>query len=161
MMDLKLKINRSDPVVAESTATVPLEQDKVFDFIANQFHQNYQKWMPDVVELEPLDGVPVTVGSKLRQIRLENDDRITSMFEITALEPCHQFSFEGLDQPYRQTYQMNAGDASTTHVTFRFELLEVEILMRPFVKLIRAAMVEGVESTVETLNQLLNQKVKQ
>jgi len=27
--------------------------------------------------------------------------------------------------------------------------------------LVRAAMVEGVESTVETLNQLLNQKVKQ
>jgi hypothetical protein len=161
MMDLKLKINRSDPVVAESTAIVPLEQDKVFDFIANQFHQNYQKWMPDVVELEPLDGVPVAVGSKLRQIRLENDDRISSMFEITAIEPCQQFSFEGLDQPYRHTYQMNAGDDSTTHVTFRFELLEVEILMRPFVKLIRAAMVEGVESTVETLSQLLNQKVKQ
>ncbi|MEI6354513.1 MAG: SRPBCC family protein [Methylococcus sp.] len=161
MMDLKLKVNRSDPVLAESTAIVAMEQEKVFDFIANQFHRNYQKWMPDVVELEALDGLPVTVGSKFRQVRLENDDRITSLFEITEREPCHQFSFKGLDQPYRQTYCMNAVAASTTHVTFRFELLEVDIFMRPFVKLIRAAMVEGVESTVETLHELLSQKVNQ
>jgi hypothetical protein len=160
-MDVKIKVKLTEPLIAESTVAVPLAQEKVFIFIAHEFHQNYQKWMADVVELQPLDGVPVTRGSKVRQVQLENDVKIISTFEITELEPCSRFSFTGLDQPYRQIYSINAIEASKTNITFRFELLEVEMFMRPFAKLIRAAMVEGVESTVETLNELLSQKIEQ
>jgi uncharacterized protein YkuJ len=112
--------------------------------------------MPDVVELEPLDGVPLRVGSKVRQVRLENDEPITSTFQVIEYEKCEHFSFQGIDMPYRQIYRIEAVGPSQSNVTFRFELLEVELFMRPFIKLLRGAISEGVENTVDTLTTLLN-----
>ena len=40
-------------------------------------------------------------------------------------------------------------------MTFRFELLELEIFMRPFEKLIRSAIEEGAENTVENIKNLV------
>jgi len=81
-MELKLKPSLSEPIAAEMTATVHQDQTKVFEFIADNFHENYQRWMTDVVELEPLDGVPLKKGSRVRQVRLENEEPVTSTFEV-------------------------------------------------------------------------------
>jgi hypothetical protein len=157
-MDLKLKVGMGAPVSAETDVIVNLKQKSVFDFVAANFHENYQKWMCDVVELEFLDGVPIDKGYRVKQVRLENDQRITTVFEVTKYDPSNRFAFEGKDSPYRQSYTMESVDSEQTKLSFCFELLEIEFFMRPFVKLIRVAMVEGVEGTIETLADLLKQK---
>ena len=154
-MELKIKPNLSEPIAAEMTATVHQDQTKVFEFIADNFHENYQRWMTDVVELEPLDGIPLKKGSRVRQVRLENEEPVTSTFEVLEFEKCDLFSFQGIDMPYKQIYRIQSLGPSETNVTFRFELLEVELFMRPFVKLLRSAISEGVETTVLTLTSLL------
>ena len=155
-MELKLNVNRTDPVTAEASAVIDREQAQVFDFIAGHFHENYPRWMTDVIELECLAPAPVKKGTRVRQVRLENDEQITSTFEIKELEAFDTFSFEGIDMPYRQIYRIDPVSQGKSHLTFRFELLEVDLFMRPFVKLIRSAMIEGVESTLATLSTLLS-----
>lgn len=157
-MPLKLNVGMGAPVVAEADVIVNLQQKSVFDFIARNFHENYQKWMSDVVELEFLDGIPVDKGYRVKQVKLENDQRIATVFEITDYDPNNRFAFEGKDSPYRQSYTMESVDSERTKLSFSFELLEIEFFMRPFVKLIRVAMIEGVEGTTNTLVSLLNQK---
>ncbi len=132
------------------------EQAQVFDFIAGHFHENYPRWMTDVIELECLDPVPVKIGTRVRQVRVENNEEITSTFEIKEIEAFDTFSFQGIDMPYRQIYRIDPVSQGKSHLTFRFELLEVDLFMRPFVKLIRSAMIEGVEGTLVTLSSLLN-----
>lgn len=154
-MELKLKPSLSEPIAAEMSATVEQDQTKVFEFIADNFHENYQRWMTDVVELEPLDGIPLRKGSRVRQVRLENEEPVTSTFEVLEFQKSDLFSFQGIDMPYKQIYRIESLGPSKSHVTFRFELLEVELFMRPFVKLLRSAISEGVETTVLTLTSLL------
>ena len=137
------------------TARVRQKQSIVYEFIADHFHENYPRWMTDVIELEPLDGLPLKIGSRVRQVRLENEEPITSTFEVIELEKFDRFSFQGIDMPYRQIYRIEASGPSESSITFRFELLEVELFMRPFVKLLRSAISEGVEATVLSLTSLL------
>lgn len=80
---------------------------------------------------------------------------MTSTFEVLEFEKSDLFSFQGIDMPYKQIYRLESVGPSETNVTFRFELLEVELFMRPFVKLLRSAISEGVETTVITLTSLL------
>jgi hypothetical protein len=155
-MELKLNVNRADPVTAEASAMIDREQAQVFDFIAGHFHENYPRWMTDVIELECLDPVPVKIGTRVRQVRVENNEEITSTFEIKEIEAFDTFSFQGIDMPYRQIYRIDPVSQGKSQLTFRFELLEVDLFMRPFVKLIRSAMIEGVEGTLVTLSSLLN-----
>ncbi|MCF7967641.1 MAG: SRPBCC family protein [Methylococcaceae bacterium] len=149
-------MNRTDPVTAEASTVIDREQAQVFDFIAGHFHENYPRWMTDVIELECLDPVPVKIGTRVRQVRVENNEEITSTFEIKEIEAFDTFSFQGIDMPYRQIYRIDPVNQGKSHLTFRFELLEVDLFMRPFVKLIRSAMIEGVEGTLVTLSSLLN-----
>lgn len=151
-----MNVNRADPVTAEASAVIDREQAQVFDFIAGHFHENYPRWMTDVIELECLDPVPVKIGTRVRQVRVENNEEITSTFEIKEIEAFDTFSFQGIDMPYRQIYRIDPVSQGKSHLTFRFELLEVDLFMRPFVKLIRSAMIEGVEGTLLTLSSLLN-----
>lgn len=155
-MELKLNVNRTDPVTAEASTVIDREQAQVFDFIAGHFHENYPRWMTDVIELECLDPFPVKIGTRVRQVRVENNEEITSTFEIKEVEAFDTFSFQGIDMPYRQIYRIDPVSQGKSHLTFRFELLEVDLFMRPFVKLIRSAMIEGVEGTLVTLSSLLN-----
>jgi len=43
----------------------------------------------------------------------------------------------------------------STRLTFRFELTEIEVFMRPFQKLIRTAIEDGAENTVENIKNLI------
>lgn len=151
-----MNVNRTDPVTAEASTVIDREQAQVFDFIAGHFHENYPRWMTDVIELECLDPVPVKIGTRVRQVRVENNEEITSTFEIKEIEAFDTFSLQGIDMPYRQIYRIDPVSQGKSHLTFRFELLEVDLFMRPFVKLIRSAMIEGVEGTLVTLSSLLN-----
>jgi hypothetical protein len=52
----------------------------------------------------------------------------------------------------------NENQKMNTRLTFRFELLELEMFMRPFQKLIRYAIEDGAESTVENIKNLIDVK---
>lgn len=154
-MDIAFKIDINSAVGAESRIVIDQCLNAVFRFVAEDFHVNYEKWMPDVLELEYLNGVPVEKGHKIKQVRLENDEHITSVFEITEFRPYECLAFEGTDKEFRQIYSMESVSTNQTQLVFRFELLQLDLFMRPFEKLIRAAISEGVESTTLLLNQLL------
>ena len=154
-MSIKLPFDAAQPIAGEASVSIGQRAEEVFRFIADQFFENYPKWSPDVVELEPLDGVPLRKGSRVRQVRLENEEPVTSTFEVLEFEKSDLFSFQGIDMPYKQIYRIESLGPTETNVTFRFELLEVELFMRPFVKLLRSAISEGVETTVMTLTSLL------
>ena len=49
----------------------------------------------------------------------------------------------------------SSGSQQPTRLTFRFELLELEVFMRPFQKLIRSAIEDGTETTVENIKNLI------
>jgi hypothetical protein len=43
----------------------------------------------------------------------------------------------------------------STRLTFKFDLLEIDFFMRPFEKLIRIAIEDGAENTVESIKNLI------
>jgi len=62
--------------------------------------------------------------------------------------------------PYKQTYQIE-DEGTKAKLIFKFDLLEIEIFMRPFEKLIRVAIEEGAENTVEKIRNLITNQQAQ
>ncbi|WP_347986008.1 hypothetical protein [Methylomonas sp. AM2-LC] len=155
-MSIALPFNFSKPIAGEASISIETPIQSVFNFIAIRFFENYPKWAAEVSELHCLDGEEVYVGAKAKQIRDENGSEVESIFEITELEPNLKLVLSGISSPYKQCYQLNNTEESeATQLTFRFELLELEVFMRPFEKLIRYAIEEGAENTVENIRQLI------
>lgn len=151
-----LSFGTSKQVSGEASIVIKANSKDVFSFVAEDFFQNYRKWAPEVIELEPLDGDKVNVGAKGRQVREDNDSLIESVFEVTEFSPYSLFVIQGLGVPYKQTYLIEDGEnGAQATLIFRFDLLEIEIFMRPFEKLIRVAIEDGAENTVEKIRDLL------
>jgi hypothetical protein len=158
-MKVMLSFGTSKQVSGEASIVIKANSKEVFRFVAENFFHNYQKWAPEVVELEPLDGDKVFVGAKGRQVREDNDALIESIFEITEFSPYAVFVMQGMGLPYRQTYLIeDEQNAAKAKLIFKFDLLEIEIFMRPFEKLIRVAIEEGAENTVEKISYLIEKK---
>jgi hypothetical protein len=157
-MKVMLSFGTSKQVSGEASIVIKANSKDTFNFIAENFFLNYRKWAPEVIELEALDGDKVFLGAKGRQVREDNDSLVESVFEITEYSPHSKFSIQGLSTPYKQTYQINSEEGldDKTNLTFKFDLLEIEIFMRPFEKLIRVAIEEGAENTVEKIRDLLS-----
>lgn len=155
-MHLKLPFDSTKPVVGEATIEIDKPLTDVFAYVGEQFFNNYPKWAVEVVKFEPLDGNKVFIGAKAKQIRKDNDAEIESIFAITDFNPHDKLSLTGVDQPYKQSYILSANEQKKpTRLTFRFELLELEMFMRPFEKLIRYAIEDGAENTVENIKNLI------
>jgi hypothetical protein len=155
-MHLKFPFNDTKPIVGEASVDIDKPLSEVFGFVGERFFENYPKWATEVVEFEPLDGKEVVVGAKARQVRKDNDSEIESVFTIIDFERCSKLIFQGLNEPYKHSYLLdNAEPKKMTRLTFRFELLELEVFMRPFEKLIRYAIEDGAETTVENIKELL------
>ena len=155
-MKMKLSFGTSKQICGEASIVIDACEKDVFCFIANNFFLNYPKWAPEVIELEAIDGEKVKVGAKGRQVREDNDSQIESIFEIVEFKPHSAFVIQGLSTPYKQTYMtVGEGKNTQTRLTFRFDLLEIEIFMRPFEKLIRVAIEDGAENTVERIRDLV------
>jgi hypothetical protein len=149
-------LSSKNPVVGTASITIERPIDEVFRFIGADFFQNYPKWSPEVVQLESLTEGPVKLGTRARQVRVDQGHRSDSKFEVKIYELDKKLCFSGVVDPYRCTYEvaeLNSG--KTTRLTFTFELLEIQMFMRPFEKLIRVVVQDGADRTVRNIKRLI------
>jgi hypothetical protein len=142
-------------VKGSASATIARTVDSVFDFVARDFFSNYRRWCPQVVDLDPSGPVPLRAGMQARQVTLDRGIRCESTFEVAEVEPPARLVLEGVSEPFRSSYRFESAPAGGTGIVFEFEMRELELAMRPFAKLIRAALQDGAEQTVENLKSLL------
>ncbi|MGZ4969897.1 MAG: SRPBCC family protein [Methylobacter sp.] len=155
-MQIKFSFDLSKPITGEASIEINKPIRDVFSYIGERFYDNYPKWSVEVVEFEPLDGKDVFIGAKAKQTRKDNGTEVESIFEITDYQPFIKLIFKGLTEPYKHSYFLESGEETqSTRLTFRFDLLEVDVFMRPFEKLIRSAIEDGAENTVENIKNLI------
>ena len=154
-MQIKFPFALSRPVAGEASVDINKPVQDVFSYIGEHFFDNYPKWAVEVVEFEPLDGKEVFIGAKAKQVRKDNGTQVESIFAITDYQPQLKLMLQGLTDPYKHSYLLESNVNQPTRLTFRFELLELDIFMRPFEKLIRSAIEDGAESTVENIKNLI------
>jgi hypothetical protein len=143
---------------ATGTASIVINKpvNKVFNFIAVDFFENYPRWSPEVQELELLSAPPLQLNSLLRQVRIDNSQRSESTFKITTYKVDQKLVFEGVSNAYRCSYDfVSTNPSRNTQITFTFELLKLELFMLPFEKLISIAVQDGANRTVRNLKNLL------
>jgi hypothetical protein len=147
-------------VVGKANALIQRPPKDIFDFVGANFLTNYPRWSPEVVELKPLTEGPVKVGTLCHQVRVDQGRRSESTFKVMAFQPSQRICFEGVSNPYRCDYILEASTpTSTSRITFTFELLSLDMFMRPFEKLIRIAVQEGTEKTVRNIKKLVEAEV--
>lgn len=145
----------SRPVVGKAKIEINKPINFVFCFVGENFFDNYPKWALEVSEFKPLTGTAVFVGAKAQQIRSEQGQPVESIFEVSELEPPQKVTLRGVDAPFRNTYKFSSlQNQDLTELEFSFEILELELFMRPFEKLIRMAIEEGAENTVTNIKNL-------
>ncbi len=146
----------SEPVVAKASIVTECSAEKLFKYIGEDLFLNYPKWSPEVKELEKLSDGPVKLGTVARQIRVDQGHRSESKFRITIYEPQRRLGLAGVSEPFRCIYELqDYNDAKSTKLSFTFELLEIQTLMRPFEQLIRVAVQDGAERTVRNIKRLV------
>ncbi len=141
-------------VKTQASTVIAKPTDHVFDFIAVDFFDNYRRWSPEVLSLELLSSGPVQVGTLGRQVRVDHGRRTEATFKVTAFERDRRIDFQGISDPFFISYQFE-GMADRTRLTFIFELSRLEFFMRPFEKLIHAAVHEGAERIVRNIKGLI------
>ncbi len=148
-------LGSKEPVVGKASIMIDCSSEAVFQYIAVDFFQNYPKWSPEVIQLEALTEGPVKLGTLARQVRVDQGHRSESKFRVTIYEPGKRLCCAGVADPYRCTYELeDLNDGNMTRLSFTFELLELQMFMRPFEKLIRIVVRDGAERTVRNLKRL-------
>ena len=119
------------PILGSAQAVVRCPIGSVFDFVGHGFFQNYRKWSPQVVELEPLLDKPVCTGATARQITLDRGIRVESTFEITTFNPPSLLGLKGLSEPFKSFYEFEEKTGVTTQLGFRFRTGETRAVHAP------------------------------
>lgn len=151
-----LDLSKSRPVVGQASVEIDRPVQEVFAYVAENFFENYPKWALEVVEFKPINDNKMAVGALARQTRVDQGQKTESTFEIVTFEPNELLVLNGLSDPYRNCFRFERVHDEKTLLTFSFELLELELFMRPFEKLIRTAIEEGAQNSVENIKQLLS-----
>ncbi|MGB5831858.1 MAG: SRPBCC family protein [Thiohalocapsa sp.] len=141
-------------VKAQASTDIQRGPEAVYQFIADDFARNYPRWSPEVKELRITSAGPIRVGTIARQVRVDQGRRTESTFKITRMQPHHRLTFQGSNVPFVVDYLMDGADTHT-RLTFTFELRKLDLMMRPFEKLIRVAVQEGAHRTVRNLKRLI------
>lgn len=142
-------------VRGEATIEIARPVETVFGFVVTDFFDNYPRWSPEVVTLEPLNSPRIELGTTARQVRVDQGRRSDTLFRVVSLEPARHVAFRGQGSPaFTIRFDFTElGDA--TELTFRFELTELKLYMRPFERLIRHAVQDGSERTVRNIKTLV------
>ncbi|MDR4651450.1 MAG: polyketide cyclase [Nitrosomonas sp.] len=146
---------KATPVTGKANTLIQCPSDRLFDFIGVELLKNYPRWSPEVKELEKLTDGPVKTGTQCRQVRIDQGRRSESTFKVNVFEPGKRICFEGLSNPYRCDYLIEALDEESSRMTFIFELLDLDLHMKPFEKLIRIAVQDGTERTVHNIKKII------
>ncbi len=149
-----LGLTSSGPIQGRSESLVRCSLADAYRVIAHCFFDNYQKWCPQVVELEQLSSPPIQLGSKGRQVTRDRGIDSESLFDVTKFAPDTELEITGSTEPFRSSYQFDK-IGEETQITFTFELKEIDLVMRPFQKLIKSALQDGAEQTAENIKNLL------
>ena len=128
---------------------------EIFGFIAPHFFDNYAKWCPEVIEIESLSEEPVHQHSRGRQVTRDHGVDTESDFEVSEFISNEKFAISGIHEPFTTSYQITPLGPDMCRLAFSFEIKELDIVMRPFQKLIRSALQEGASRTVENIKRLL------
>jgi len=152
---LALDFSKSRPVIGSASVEIDRPVEDVFAFVAENFFQNYPHWAPEVVEFKAINDNPMAVGALARQTRIEQGQKTESTFEIAKLIPNELLEIQGLSEPYSNSYRFERLDSQKTRLSFSFQLLELELFMRPFEKLIRRAIEEGAQNSLDNIKKLL------
>ncbi|MDO8846310.1 MAG: hypothetical protein Q7U98_18905 [Methylicorpusculum sp.] len=144
-------------MVGQSGIEIAKPVSEVYDFVVERFFENYTRWALEVVEFKPINDNKMDVGALARQTRIDQGQKIESTFEVVTMEKDKLLVLNGLSSPFRNSYIFDSIESDTpqTRLTFSFELLEIELFMRPFEKLIRIAIEEGAQHTVNNIKNLL------
>ena len=143
------------PVIGRAEDVVNSPITMTYDFVASNFFDNCPKWCPQVVELEMLSEPPLHPGTVGRQVTRDRGIDSESTFEVTDISSPQRIEIKGKSEPFRSAYEFAQETDASTRVAFTFELKELDLVMRPFQKLIRIALQEGAVQTVENIKQLL------
>lgn len=148
-------LGSKEPVIAKARIVIERSPAEIFRYVGDEFFENYPKWSPEVVELERITDGPLKLGTKARQVRVDQGRRTETKFTINVYEPCKRLGFAGISDPFRCTYELrDVNSGRSAELIFTFELSEIQMFMRPFEKLIRVVIQEGAERTVRNLKQL-------
>jgi hypothetical protein len=150
-----LGIGGAKPVAGQANGAVSCSITKAYDYVGCGFFENYPKWCPQVVELERLSEPPVHLGTLGRQVTRDRGIDSESTFQVSAFSPSSVFEIKGVSEPFRSSYAFASEGDGATRVSFTFELLELDLVMRPFQKLIRTALQDGAIQTIENITRLL------
>lgn len=146
----------TEPIIGRAEAVIECSIEELFRYLADDLFKNYPKWSPEVKELEQITPGPVKVGTEGRQVRIDLGRRTESKFKISSYEPYVRLTVIGVSDPFRCTYELEDLDSqNSTRLTFSFELLEILAFMRPFEGLIRSAINDGADQTVQNIKRLI------
>lgn len=143
---------------ADATTLIERAPESVFAFVALDFFRNYPRWSPEVVALTPLSPGPLRVGALARQVRVDRGRRTEATFRVTQVDPCRAVTFEGISAPFVIAYGFEPAGPHT-RVTFSFQLLRMELYMRPFERLIRTSVREAMAQNLRNLKALAEGEV--
>jgi hypothetical protein len=146
----------SEPVVGKASILLECPARQAFKFIGENLFLNYPRWSPEVKELEQITKGPVCLGTIARQVRVDQGHRSESKFRITIYEPDQRLAFAGISDPFRCIYELqDEHQPGSARLFFKFELLEIQMIMRPFEPMIRTAVQDGAERTVKNIKRLV------
>ena len=154
-----LNLGSTDPVIGKAHVIIECPPNELFQYTGEKLFENYPKWSPEVKELEQITPGAINLGTEGRQVRIDQGRRTESRFKVSAFDPNARLTLVGLSDPFRCTYEFQSiGDKNFTKLTFSFELLEILAIMRPFEGLVRVAIKEGAERTVQNIKRLVEEK---
>ncbi len=146
---------KDTPVIGKANTIIQIPSDKLFNFIGNDLLINYPRWSPEVKKLEKITDGPIRLGTVCRQVRIDQGNRSESTFKVKVFDAGARICFEGVSNPYRCDYVIEPINASDSRITFIFELLSLDLHVRPFEKLVRIAVQDGTDRTVKNIKKLI------
>jgi hypothetical protein len=146
----------SSEIKEEITVSLSKNIAEVFDFIAVHFLDNYLKWSPEVDSIEGVSAGEFGKDYQFRQVRSDKNIINEAILTVTLYEPYHHFAYANLNDHYSCHYIFEDVQGLSTNFTFIFHFEEIDIMMRPFAKVIRSAIQEGIQQTANNIKQIIN-----
>lgn len=141
---------------SESRTEIRRPVPTVYGFVVEEFFDNYPRWSPEVTELEGLDMPRIAPGNRVRQVRVDRGRRSETTVRVSSLSPQAHAEFTSEHAPwFRIRFDFAPAGSAATELAFTFELQRVELYMRPFTKLIRRALQEGADRSVEEIRRMV------